>query len=220
MASWTADRLVAEVERLAARGLSAHEFLWQAGERLRRGVAADGICWATLDPSTLLMTSVVAQDLVVNGLVHEDAVAAAGWQLLRSEYVVEDVNTAAALAAGPSQVGILSHATRGHPERSERYRQLLMPRGIPFELRGTLTSGGARGRASHCIAARHAVTSRLRRPPCWPASRGRSPTGCARRCARMPPAAPISLTLPGWWSLDPTTMSSCSPRQPWSCSTR
>ena len=149
MARWAADRLVAEIERLAARGLSAHEFLGQTGERLRRSVAADAICWATLDPDTLLMTSVVAQDLVANGVVPEDAVAAAGWQLLRSEYVVEDVNTAAGLAGRRAPVGILSHATRGHPERSERYRRLLVPHGVPFELRGTLTS---RGRAWACVA--------------------------------------------------------------------
>jgi hypothetical protein len=51
------------------------------------------------------MTSVLAQDLVVNRLVQADTLPAAGRQVLRSGYVVNDVNAAAALAAGALRWG-------------------------------------------------------------------------------------------------------------------
>jgi DNA-binding CsgD family transcriptional regulator len=45
-------------------------------------------------------------------------------------------------------VGILTESTRGHPERSARYREFLAPHGTPFELR---TAFVARGRTWGCV---------------------------------------------------------------------
>ena len=53
-----------------------------------------------------------------------------------------DSNTFAELAARRVPVGILDHATRGHPERSLRYRDLLEPAGIPHELRAAFVIRG------------------------------------------------------------------------------
>lgn len=67
---------------------------------------------------------------------------AAGALIVASEYLRENVNTFASLAGKRVPVGILSDATRGHSERSARYRDLLLPSGIPFELRAAFVSRG------------------------------------------------------------------------------
>ena len=46
-------------------------------------------------------------------------------------------------------MGILDHATRGHPERSARYRDLLEPSGIPHELRAAFVLRGRAWGAVH-----------------------------------------------------------------------
>jgi DNA-binding CsgD family transcriptional regulator len=54
----------------------------------------------------------------------------------------EDPNTFADLAGRRVPVGILAQATRGRPERSARYRDLLEPSGIPHELRAAFVRRG------------------------------------------------------------------------------
>ena len=61
---------------------------------------------------------------------------------MRSEYIVDDVNTFAGLAARRVPVGILDHATRGDPQSSARYRDLLLPADIPHELRAAFVIRG------------------------------------------------------------------------------
>jgi DNA-binding CsgD family transcriptional regulator len=61
---------------------------------------------------------------------------------VRSEYLVEDVNAFAGLAAQRVPVGILDHVTRGDPQRSARYRDLLLPADIPHELRAAFVIRG------------------------------------------------------------------------------
>ncbi len=46
-------------------------------------------------------------------------------------------------------VAILSETTRGRPERSARYRDLLAPAGIPFEMRATFATRGRAWGALH-----------------------------------------------------------------------
>ena len=129
-ASWTADLLVREFERLAARGLGREVFVRHAGERLRRSVSADGACWHTIDPATLFMTSDIRErcprlrDRARQLRVRR---CGRGQQVLRARHA-------------PFPVGILSKATGGHPERSARYRTMLAPSGVPLELRATFIS--------------------------------------------------------------------------------
>lgn len=63
--------------------------------------------------------------------------------------MVDDVNTFAALASRRTSVAILSQATRGRPERSARYRDLLAPSGIPHEMRAAFVSRGRAWGAVH-----------------------------------------------------------------------
>lgn len=140
--SWSVQRLVEEIDLLGSRGLPREGFFAELSPRLRKVVDNDASCWHTLDPYTRLMTSDSPHELIQRGVFAPDEAPVAGELLLRSEYVVEDVNTFAGLAARRVPVGVLDHATRGAPERSARYRDLLLPAGIPHELRAAFVIRG------------------------------------------------------------------------------
>jgi DNA-binding CsgD family transcriptional regulator len=140
--AWLPDRLSDEVDLLAARGLPRKEFFAELAPRLRNVIANDASCWHTLDPETRLLTSDSPGELIERGIFAPDEVPAAGELLVRSEYLVADVNSFAGLAARRVPVGILDHVTRGDPQRSARYRDLLVPAGIPHELRAAFVIRG------------------------------------------------------------------------------
>jgi len=141
---WQVDRLADELARLGRRGLPREQFFAETAQRLRRVVDCEATCWHTLDPQTRLMTSDAPAELVDSGVFDPAGAMQAGEAILASEYFVEDVNTFAALATRRVPVGILSQATKGRPERSARYRELLRPAGIPHEMRAAFI---VRGRA-------------------------------------------------------------------------
>ncbi len=129
--SWDADRLVAEVRRLALRGLEREEYSRELAARLRRAMAFDAACWHALDPETLLLTTVNPEELHGFGFMDARSEPHAARVFLASEYERPDVNAFAVLARRRVPVGILSEATRGRPERSARYREWLLGRGRP-----------------------------------------------------------------------------------------
>jgi DNA-binding CsgD family transcriptional regulator len=143
-------RLVGEIELVGRRGLTRDEYFHEVGARVRRVVDSDAMCWHTLDPETRIMTSDASQELVEHGVFTSGNVTTAGAGIVASEYVRDDVNRFAELAAKRVPVGILSQATRGRPERSARYREVLAPAGIPFELRAAFVSRGRCWGAVHC----------------------------------------------------------------------
>jgi DNA-binding CsgD family transcriptional regulator len=140
--AWPPERLIEEVDLLSARGLPRKEFFAELAPRLRNVIDNDASCWHTLDPHTRLMTSDSPDELIERGVFAPDEAPAAGELLVRSEYLVEDVNTFAGLAAQRVPVGILDHVTRGDPQRSARYRDLLIPADIPHELRAAFVIRG------------------------------------------------------------------------------
>lgn len=127
---------------LGRRGLPREQYFAELAPRLRRAIANDATCWHTLDPHTRLLTSDAPHELIERGVFTAETASAAGELIVRSEYLVPDTNTFASLAARRVPVGILDHATRGHPERSARYRELLEPSGIPHELRAAFVVRG------------------------------------------------------------------------------
>ncbi|MGH2899883.1 MAG: hypothetical protein ACRDMZ_14510, partial [Solirubrobacteraceae bacterium] len=139
---WSVQRLAEEIDLLGSRGLPREQYFAELSPGLRRVIANDASCWHTLDPHTRLMTSDSPHELVRNGVFAPEEAPAAGELVLRSEYIVEDVNTFAGLAARRVPVGILDRATRGAPERSARYRDVLLPAGIPHELRAAFVVRG------------------------------------------------------------------------------
>ena len=139
---WSVERLREEVVVLGARGLSRGDYFAELAPRLRRVIDNDASCWHTLDPHTRLLTSDAPAELIERGIYTAETATAAGELLVRSEYLVPDSNTFAELAARRVPVGTLDQATRGHPERSARYRDLLQPSGIPHELRAAFVIRG------------------------------------------------------------------------------
>jgi DNA-binding CsgD family transcriptional regulator len=139
---WQTDRLLDDVGTLGRRGLPREEFFSEVTARLRRVIDCDAACWHTIDPRTRLLTSDAPHELIEHGVFTRQTAPAAGAQLVASEYFVEDFNRFADLAAQRVPVGILSRKTGGHPERSTRYRDLLEPSGIPFELRAAFVTRG------------------------------------------------------------------------------
>jgi DNA-binding CsgD family transcriptional regulator len=139
---WSIDRLKDEIAVLGARGLSREDYFAELAPRLRRVVPSDASCWHTLDPQTRLLTGDEPRELVEAGVYTPATVTAAGEVLVRSEYMSDDPNTFAELATRRVPVGILAQATRGRPERTTRYRDLLEPSGIPHELRAAFVRRG------------------------------------------------------------------------------
>jgi DNA-binding CsgD family transcriptional regulator len=154
-APWTSERLVDEITLLGTRGLPRREYFAELAPRLRRAIHCDGTCWHTLDPHTRLMTGDAPDELVERGIFAAEDVDSAGEIMVRSEYLVDDFNTFAELALRRTPVGTLDQATRGAPQRSTRYRDLLVPNDIPYELRAVFLLRGRAWGAVH-IARREA----------------------------------------------------------------
>ncbi|MFL5828365.1 MAG: response regulator transcription factor [Solirubrobacteraceae bacterium] len=140
--AWTVEGLVQEIDLLGSRGLSREDYFAELSPRLRKVIDNDASCWHTVDPSTRLLTSDAPKELIDHGVFTRDEAPAAGEMIVRSEYMIDDVNTFAGLAARRVPVGILDQATRGDPQRSARYRDLLLPADIPHELRGAFVIRG------------------------------------------------------------------------------
>jgi hypothetical protein len=134
--------LIDEIDLLASRGLPRKEFFAELAPRLRTVIDNDASCWHTLDPHTRLLTSDDPAELIGRGIITPEQGPGAGELIIRSEYMIDDVNTFAGLAAKRAPVGILGHATRGNPESSPRYRDLLVPLDIPHELRAAFVIRG------------------------------------------------------------------------------
>jgi DNA-binding CsgD family transcriptional regulator len=142
-------RILEEIGALAARGLPSEQFFAELAPRLRLAVANDATCWHTLDPYTRLMTSDAPAELIERGVYTAEDVGSAGEMMARSEYLIEDFNTFADISSRRVPVSSLEQATRGRPERSTRYRELLVPSGIPHELRAAFVIRGRAWGAVH-----------------------------------------------------------------------
>lgn len=125
------DRLEVLIQRCDA-GLDADQLRSEALARLRGVLTVDAAFFATVDPATILFTSV---------LVDEPLGAVTG-QFIANEFGQDDVNKFAVLAGGPEPVGTLAQATRGDWRSSPRYVEVMRPLGLGDELRAALMSNG------------------------------------------------------------------------------
>ncbi len=124
-----------QVDRLAARchaGLSVPDLQQAVLQGLRQLMSIDAAFFATVDPATILFTSVLA----------ETPLDAATPLFLENEFGREDVNKFAALAASRDPVCSLDHATRSDRSASDRYLEVMAPMQLGDELRAALVSGG------------------------------------------------------------------------------
>jgi DNA-binding CsgD family transcriptional regulator len=125
------QRAKREIVSLCHQGLDSATLFHETGRQLATVVPFYRSCWHNIDPVSLLFTSAVEENLGPEP------------RLAAHEYEIEDVIKWSYLATRTWPVGVLRHATHGHPETSPRYRELLRPRGITDELRASFVSGGA-----------------------------------------------------------------------------
>jgi DNA-binding CsgD family transcriptional regulator len=129
--SAAARRTEQDIVRLCHAGLDSRALRVEALRRLRKLVPVDAAFAATVDPATLLFTGSVVEE------IPEHATPA----FLANEFLQDDVAKFVALARAERPVRGLYEATRGEPERSGRYREILAPLGFGDELRAALRVG-------------------------------------------------------------------------------
>jgi DNA-binding CsgD family transcriptional regulator len=109
-------------------GLDSAALRREVVRRLRAVVSVDAAFLATVDPATLLFTSVISEDPLIQ----------AGPVFMANELAGRDVNRFTDLAAGADPVRTLDQATRGDRDSSARHAAIMRPLGLGDELRVAL----------------------------------------------------------------------------------
>jgi DNA-binding CsgD family transcriptional regulator len=126
------ERQVDELRRRCYLGLDTASLRREVLARLRRLVPIDAAFFATVDPETLLFTSVVI----------EEPLGSATELFLQNEFGQDDVNKFAALARADDAVSSLDGATDGDRRASTRYTEIMAALDLGDELRAALISKG------------------------------------------------------------------------------
>jgi DNA-binding CsgD family transcriptional regulator len=126
------ERRVAAIERRCSTGLDSDALRKDVLRLLRDVVPIDAAFFATVDPATMLFTTFVSEQPLVE---------AAGL-FLDNEYGADDVNKFVTLAASADPVNSLDRATTGERGASDRYTSVMAPIGLGDELRAALVVGG------------------------------------------------------------------------------
>ena len=132
MTTAAVERRIDELRRRCYVGLDAASLRGEVLGRLRRLVPVDAAFFATVDPATLLFTSVLV----------EDPLGAVTGLFLENEFGQDDVNKFATLATGRDPVSTLDRATDGNRRSSARYEDVMAPLELGDELRAALVSKG------------------------------------------------------------------------------
>jgi DNA-binding CsgD family transcriptional regulator len=122
------DHAVAAIAETCQRGLRVGDLRAAVLPRLRRLVAVDAVWWASADPTTLLFTEALREEIPADS----------GPYFVENELLRNDVNKWVDLARDPIGVRTLMQATDGKPARSARYRDIFAPLGLTDELRAVL----------------------------------------------------------------------------------
>jgi DNA-binding CsgD family transcriptional regulator len=134
MRSSRAARTRSELDALAVGDRSGGQLADAVCAALQHALPFEFGCLATTDPATGLITSAYKTEERVDTKDHE---------FVRYEYEVDDINLFSDIVRRPTPVGILQEDSGGHPERSARYREFLVPEfDHGHELRAALRSGG------------------------------------------------------------------------------
>ena len=120
-------RVDALIERCYA-GLDATALRREVAGRLKALAGVDAAFIATVDPVTLLFTSAISEEPLVE----------AAPAFLANELGGRDVNRFTDLAAGPDPVRTLDQATGGDRDSSARHAAIMRPLGLGDELRVAL----------------------------------------------------------------------------------
>ncbi len=126
------ERALAEIKRLCYAGLDAATLRQRVTERMRKAVPFEGYVAFTMDPSSGLITDMLADEM---GGAQE------GRLFLEHVCFEDDILEFNWMVRNRLPVGLLSEATGGQLERALRYRALIGPAGFGYELRGALSTG-------------------------------------------------------------------------------
>jgi DNA-binding CsgD family transcriptional regulator len=124
-----------KLNRLAHAGLDSFAYRERAIGDLRATLPFDAAAWWTTDPATALFTSCVFQPSPPD---HAICAGVHGNELGDTDY-----NKFRVLARRTAKAGVLSVATGGQLERSDRYRHILAPLHYEHELRLALSDDSA-----------------------------------------------------------------------------
>jgi hypothetical protein len=120
-------RADALIERCYA-GLDAATLRREVAARLKAVAGVDAAFIATVDPATLLFTSAISEEPLIE----------AAPAFLANELGGRDVNRFTDLAAAPHPARTLDQATRGDRDSSARHAAIMRPLGLGDELRVAL----------------------------------------------------------------------------------
>lgn len=124
-----ARRVRREIRALCQSGLDSGTLAARAERLLSTVIPFDRACWHNVDPATSLLTSVMGDSAPINPL------------LPILEYGTHDLNHYADLARAHITAAGLRDVTRGMPDRSRRYREVLEPMHIADELTAAFVTG-------------------------------------------------------------------------------
>jgi DNA-binding CsgD family transcriptional regulator len=127
------EHLTDAIIEICRSGLPPQALRDRALARLRRAVPFDAAFWASVDPTTLLVTQAYQEEISVETVPY----------FIQNEIFGDDVNRWTTLAREPLGVGTLLEATAGDIDASGRYRDIFRPLGLGDELRAVLRIGGA-----------------------------------------------------------------------------
>src|ERR1700761_402305 len=123
-----------KVTRLAPSGLDSFSYRERSIRALRATLSFDAAWWWTIDPASTLFTSGVFEpmpsDHTICGGLHTNEVGDTDFNKFR-------------VLARTEPVGVLSAATGGQLDRSDRYVRMLTPLGYEHELRLALSDDAA-----------------------------------------------------------------------------
>ena len=139
MAVWKQAAAVArradDLARRCHAGLRGTAFQAEVVRALHALLPVDAVYLATADPTTLLVTSMFAEEPLVG----------AADRFLDNELGQNDVNKFQALATGPRHVAALDSVTGGDRAGSARYREIMAPLGLGDEPAALVTPSGCWG---------------------------------------------------------------------------
>jgi DNA-binding CsgD family transcriptional regulator len=129
----TVDHAIATIAETCRRGLRVEDLRAAVLPKLRRLVAVDALWWASADPTTLLFTEALREEIPADS----------GPYFVDNEFLRDDVNKWVDLARDVVGVRTLVQATNGKPASSARYRDIFAPLGLTDELRAVLRARDA-----------------------------------------------------------------------------
>jgi DNA-binding CsgD family transcriptional regulator len=138
-------RAVPSVERAALEGDGHIALRQRMAAAIKRNVAFDAACLATLDPVTVMWTH-----CQLEGMDRDHALEA---RLFDAEFRRDDVGKLAEVAQRPLPVSLLCAETGGDPAKSARFREAYAPAGIGDEARLLLVDGGVAWGSIHLLRA-------------------------------------------------------------------